>query len=177
MAYSADQEKLKATIVEMILSIDVVEPECEIYRIEDTAGLFYRQAVAKVDEEISIVMSIPTLENKNIFILASDGPVDLVRNIIANIEESNGSNFELGNVMLLSSIELDIKGLAGVIFLPVGTSKVLEDLPNEFHFEGRSYKFLLVVFITHKEYKIWKDQGHNALIEHFITSGKDLIAF
>ncbi|WDE05507.1 hypothetical protein SG34_000725 [Thalassomonas viridans] len=173
-----DIKRLNAKIIEMVLAIDLVESECDLFRLEDHFGTTYRQAVAKVDDEISVVFSLPQGKTSNIYILASDGQTDLLRNILANIEESEKeTNIALGNLLLLNSEELIKRDICGVIFLPVDISNVLDSLPNNFCFENNEYKFLLVTFITNEEHQVWKNKGHDALMDYFTDNDKDLLLF
>lgn len=172
------QDRLNATIVDKVLSLDVVENECELFRIEDSNGTTFKQAVAIVDDEISVVFSLPQNGRKNIYMLASDGSTDLLRNILANIEESESDrSILLGNVLLLESEELKNRDISGVLFLPIDTSPVLEDLPSNFYFEGTEYCFFLVTFLSFVEHDVWRTRGHDALMDFFAETEKDLIAF
>lgn len=174
---SSKQDILNAKVVDQILSVEFVQPECEIFRLNDFNGDYYRQMVAEVAEDINVVSSLPTIGNHNIFILATDGPTAFIRKVIANIEQSDNGSFKFGSVMLLDSPELKDRGYVGVIFLPVATSNVLRDLPNKFVCDNVEYSFKLVVFITSNEYRTWKQMGHDSLMDLFTESNKDLIAY
>jgi hypothetical protein len=78
---------------------------------------------------------------------------------------------------LLDSPELWAADIAGVILLPTRVSRVLRYLPGEVALPTGTYHFLLVVFLTTGEHDVWREQGHDALMELFSRSEKDLVAF
>ena len=175
-----NQDKLKAIIVEKLASLAYLSPDCEFYRFEDERGDSYRQGVMKItdeEEDISVVFSVPH-SSANIFILVTDGPGDLVRKVIANLDEiDRDEKIGFGAVKLLSSTELSALGIAGFIVLPVETSNLLGELSSSFKIEDHVFKFCLVVPISSEEYSLWKDKGHDALVNYFSDTEKDLIDF
>lgn len=63
-----------------------------------------------------------------------------------------------------------------MIFIPIKPSNILEFLSGEIEVEKIKYRFLLVVFITNEEHLIWSEKGHDALMDFFTLSNKDLVA-
>jgi hypothetical protein len=98
-----------------------------------------------------------------------------VLSALEEIEEE--SSVVLGNVALLDSPELRAADLVGVLLLPTSVSNVLRYLPSEVTLPAGPSRFLLVVFLTTREHEVWKAQGHDALMDLFTHSNKDLIAF
>jgi hypothetical protein len=180
MEITSDIKRLNANIVHMILSGDVCAKDCELFLFVDDAGQSYRQGVISLieDEDISIIFTLPQEQKSNIYLLATDGPIPLVRKLLANIEESESdSSIFTGNVLLMDGLELQERDIFGVIFLPVDVSNALDFLPSKFTFEHNDFEFILVVTISQKEHAIWKTQGHDALMDYVELNGKDLISF
>jgi hypothetical protein len=128
-------------------------------------------------KSVRVVFSLPLLNSNRVFIAAADGDENLMRRVIANLqEESLSRTVELGQVLLLRDAELECRDICGVIFLPIGTSNLLNYLPDKLDISGREYRFLLVVLLGSREHELWRRGGHDSLMDHFQASGKDLIA-
>ncbi len=170
---------VQASIVQEVLASPLIRDECEIFYFEreDNVKRYQAVAVTEVDPTISVVFSLP-VDTTNVFITASDGDSSIIRKILANLEDIN-SELEvlLGNVQLFKAAELEQSNISGVILLPIETSHLLDYLPENFPINSVSYKFLLVVFISYQEHKIWLEKGHDALLDYFSEMRKDLVQF
>ncbi len=171
--------RIKAVVADKIFESPYCKEECDFSYFEDEDGGRHYQGVVslKVDERINIVFSVP-VNSRNIFVIASDGNERGIRIAIANIEESDrGTPIKVGNLLTLNSEIMSSKNIFGAIFLSVKTSNVLNYLPDIIEVDDAQYKFLLVVFISHKEHKVWSELGHDALMDYFSETNKDLIRF
>ncbi len=171
--------KAKASIIHNVLSGGSLQDECEIFSFEDGHGRKHYQAVApsKSDAKIACVFSLPT-DGSNVYITMTDGDRAVVRRVLATLEETEAnSSVKLGNVLLLDSPELRAGDIVGVILLPPNVSNALDHLPPTITVRAATYCFLLVVFLTGREHDVWKAEGHDALMDLFSSTGKDLVAF
>jgi hypothetical protein len=171
--------KTKASIIHCVLSGGSLQDECEIFSFEDDDGRKHYQAVApsKSDAKSACVFSLPT-DGPNVYVTMSDGDRAVVRRVLAALEETETqSSVKLGNVLLLNSPELRAVNIVGVILLPPNVSNALNHLPPTITIRDVTYHFLLVVFLTEREHNVWKGEGHDALMDLFSTSDKDLVAF
>ena len=82
---------------------------------------------------------------------------------------------KMGNVQLIDDPELKKNKVCGVIFLPVATSNVLDFIDEKIEVNSIQYTFLLVVFFTEEEHLLWKEKGHDALMDFFASNNKDLV--
>jgi len=73
--------------------------------------------------------------------------------------------------------ELQERNIVGVVVLSPRASNILRYLPDAITVRDVQYRFLLVVFLSKEEHEVWKAQGHDALMDLFTTTDKDLISF
>lgn len=129
------------------------------------------------DDTARLVFTLPTI-TRNIYVTVSDGDATLVRQVLGTIETQElETGIVPGNVLLLDDPGLKAHDICGVIFLMPDLFNCLDNLPAHIVCEGETYPILSVVFLTGQEHRIWKEQGHDALMEHWHAVGKDLIAF
>jgi hypothetical protein len=83
----------------------------------------------------------------------------------------------LGNVLLLDFLELRERDIVGLILLPPNTANVLSHLPLDITVGDTEYRFLLVVFLSNMEHEVRKTKGHDALMDLFDNTNKDLVSF
>jgi len=146
---------------------------------EGSSGKWRHQAVAlaRDDANIACVFSLPT-ESRNIYVTVSDGDRTVIRRVLATLEDTEAeSSVVLGNVLLLDAPELRERDIVGVILLPPNLSGVLRHLPLDITVGSAPYRFLLVVFLSKREHEVWKAEGHDALMDLFDSTDKDLITF
>jgi len=175
-----NKKNLNAKIANFFLELPTLDDECELFAIEDDRNV-YRQGMVKVntENEINVSFSFPHLsDSENVYVIASEGEPSLVRRLIANIQQlDNDSDVKLGNIQIFNSADLESIGIVGVILLPIEVSNLLCDLPDRFEYDCKDYKFLLVVPLSTKEHEVWKSDGHDALMDFFEETNKDLISF
>lgn len=172
-------QRIKASIVECVLSGSSVEDHCDIFSFESDGGRKHYQAVARCKAGVNAAcfFTLPT-SGQNVYVTMSDGDLLVVRRVLAAFEEAEAEGtVRLGNVLLLDASELRDRGLVGAILLPPSVSNMLHDLPLTKTVCGRLYSFLLVTFLSEREHAVWKEQGHDALMELFASDEKDLVAF
>lgn len=179
MSDVSDMERIRATIVNEVISNDILNDDCNLYYFEREDGIKRYQAVSTLHDNpnVRVIFSIPNDMN-NIYITVSDGDASLIRQLFATLEDIEGhEKFGIGCVQLFDDICLIENNIKAVILLPVTTSNILNYLPHEFEVDKVNYNFNLVVFLSTNEYLEWKIKGHDALIDYFIENEKDLIAF
>ncbi len=129
------------------------------------------------DQAAHLVFTLPTITS-NVYVTVSDADPVLVRTVLGTVENQELESGVLpGNVLLLDDARLRAHDVCGVIFLGSDLFNCLDNLPADIECEGEKYQILTVVFLTHEEHRIWKEQGHDALMEHWEAVDKDLIAF
>ena len=173
------RNSLHASVIDTVLSAVPDALECQVHALSNDGEAVYRQGVVQVPAlpSVNVVFSLPSQESERVFVLASDGNVMFLRTLVANLQEMLATTtIELGQVLLLSDDELKQRKVAGVIFLPVSVSNLLQGLPEVINVDDRSYRFLLVVLITEIEHKLWLERGHNELMEYFEEIEKDVVS-
>lgn len=176
---SALNIQLKAKIIHTVLDSNLFGDDCDIFSFEREDGVkrYQGESAYKFSPEMNVIFSIPT-DCRNIYITVSDGDNHIIRKVLATLEDiESESSLKLGNVQLFNSPELISRNICGVILLPINTSNILDFLPEHIICDQDDYRFLLVVFISEKEHLIWKQNGHDALMEYFSAIDKDLISF
>jgi len=171
--------KTKATIIHSVLSEQALRPECEVLSFQGENGSKRYQAVAlsKDDANIACIFSLPT-KARNIYVTVSDGDRAVLRRVLATLEDmEEESPILLGNVLQLDSSELRERNIVGLILLPPNTSNLLSHLPLDMSVGDIQYRFLLVVFLSRTEHEVWKSKGHDALMDFFTDTDKDLVSF
>lgn len=171
--------KLKATVIDAVLSGEYLQPKCEVSYVEGDDGRKHYQAVAlsTSDPNVACVFSLPT-EGRNIYVTVTDGDREVIGQVLATLEDLEvESSIHLGNVQLLDSPELRKRDIVGVILLMPRTSNALKHLPLDITVGNTQYRFLLVVFLSTRENEVRKTQGHDALMDFFSSTGKDLVSF
>ena len=83
----------------------------------------------------------------------------------------------MGNVILYDDPDLKKRNICGVILLAHNVFTALEHLPPTLLVNDVLYKFISVVFLTNPEHLIWKEQGHDVLMDHYTSINKDLLQF
>jgi hypothetical protein len=179
MGYVFDMERIRSTIVNTVINNDLFCDDCNLYYFEKADGTKRHQAVSTLRDDVNlhVIFSIPT-NTHNIYITVSDGDANLIRQLFATLEDIEGhEQIGIGCVQLFDDTRLIENDVRGIILLPIITSNILNFLPNQFEINGVNYNFILVVFLSTKEYQQWEIKGHDALIDYFIENEKDLIAF
>ncbi|MBF4454756.1 hypothetical protein IRT38_04995 [Acinetobacter sp. SK-43] len=179
MGYVSDMERIRSTIVNMVISNDIFNDDCNIYYFEKEDGTKRHQAVSTLRDDVNlhVIFSIPT-NTHNIYITVSDGDASLIRQLFATLEDIEGhERIGIGCVQLFDDTRLIENDVRGIILLPIITSNILNFLPTQLEINEVNYNFILVVFLSTKEYQQWKTKGHDALIDYFIENKKDLVAF
>ena len=134
-------------------------------------------ALSKWSRNDACVFSLPT-DTRNVYVTVSNGDTTVIRRVLSALEEIEvQSTVKLGNVALLDSPELRARKIVGVLLLPPHASNALNHLPLQITIRDVVYRFMLVVFLTEREHDLWKTAGHNALMDFFSSSDKDLVAF
>lgn len=168
-------QTLAATLAEN----ELFDGEGDIFSQEGDDGGRRYQAVfkARFDDMVNLVVTLPTATT-NIYLTVTEGDPALVRRVLAAIEDQEREvAVNLGNVLLLSDRQLDERAICGVLFLFPHTFNCLDVLPGGLHVDGVDYRFLSVVFLTIDEHRIWKEQGHDVLMDHWTETEHDLIRF
>jgi hypothetical protein len=171
---------LDAKILDAVFSLEGVGASCSLHRLEADDGQTYRQAVIDLAEDLrgSLTLTLPDAKSRSIFLMASEAPPDLIRRLLAYLEQVNESrHLVVGNLVPLDAPELRERFVGGVLLLPVSTSNLLASLPAVLSLEGADYSCLLVVFLTFAEIEVWQKSGHDALMDLFELEEKDLFAF
>ncbi|MCA1854514.1 hypothetical protein LE190_01045 [Massilia oculi] len=129
------------------------------------------------DDMARLIFTLPTI-TRNIYVTVSDGDAVLVRRVLGTAESQElEAGIVPGNVLLLDDPRLAAHGIRGVIFLLSNLFNCLDNLPAAIACDGETYPVLSVAFLTGEEHRIWKEAGHDALMDHWAAAGKDLIAF
>ena len=171
--------KVKAAVVDAVLSSDLLEKEADIFSLEENDGTTHYQGVVSstVDPAQRAIFSIP-VDSHNVYITLTEGDPSTIRRAMATIEETeHETGVRLGNVLLLDASELRERQIRGVIFLPVKVSRVLRYLPEAIEVGGSRFPVLLVVFLRDHEHEVWRRDGHDMLMKLFSETDKDLVAF
>jgi hypothetical protein len=135
--------KTKATIVDTVLSMQSLRPECELFSFEGENGERRQQVVAlsKEDENGACVFSLPT-NGRNIYVTVLDGDRGVLRRVLATLEDmEKESSILLGNILLLNSPELLERDIVGLILLPPSISNILSGLPLDISVGATQYRF------------------------------------
>ncbi|MES2318408.1 MAG: hypothetical protein V4631_13045 [Pseudomonadota bacterium] len=131
----------------------------------------------KFDETAKLFLSLPTI-TKNIYVTITDGDPKLVRYVIGAIEDHEIEECaHIGDVILLDAPALRKFSICGVMLLAASLFHALDHVPNHLIFDGEEYKFVSVCFLTDFEHGLWKQEGHDALMDYFTKTEKDLISF
>jgi hypothetical protein len=170
--------KTRGTVVHAVLSGGPFRDECRLVSFESQSGRRHYQGIAlsKHEAGVACVFSLPTVGH-NIYVTVTAADQMVVRRVLADLEETEAdSSVSLGNVLLLKAPELLAANIVGVLLLLPATSNMLNHLPLDLKVGEKGYRFLLVVFLTREEHGIWRTQGHDALMDFYSRSGKDLVA-
>jgi hypothetical protein len=147
------------------------------FEAEDSQKRYQAVFKSTFDPSVNLFCSLPTV-TRNIFVAVSDGPALLLRRALATAEDiERSSDVRLGNVLPLDDPELNENGIAGLLFLQGSVFNALEGLPDEIWLGGNVFKFLSVIFLTRNELKIWGQEGHDALMDHFLEVERDIVSF
>lgn len=175
----ANLNATRAALVHAVLDGDLFGDACDLFSLERADGVKRHQAVAALVAEagVNVIFSIPT-DSSNVYITVSDGDLSLVRQVLATLEDIEAdAPLKLGKVQPFDDAYLKARDIHAILLLPARTSHVLDFLPDAITVGARSYPLLLVVFLSEREHRIWKVDGHDALMDDFSARGKDLIAF
>lgn len=171
--------KLQGRIVAEILAGPELEDHCDLHHYSDGDGSVFHLATVRCTgaPEIKLVFNVP-LQTATIFVSATDGDADLLGVVIANLEEQErkGRRMTIGSVIAFSASRLGEAGVAGVVLLEPSTLNLLCHLPVQLDVDNKSYRFLLVVYLSAAELKLWQSEGFDALMPHFDTIERDVVA-
>ena len=166
-------------IFPVILQQDYFEDACEVHSLEGDDGKKRHHAICqcKFDSSARLVFSLPE-HTKNVYITITDGDTKVIRRVMATLQDlEEYSEVTTGNVVLLNDPILKEAALCGVILLPGSVFNALDHLPDEVTVSAQNFRLLAVVFLTDQEHELWQTQGHDALIDHYSQTDKDLIKF
>lgn len=129
------------------------------------------------DEKLSLVFNLPTLVPK-LFAMVTEGDPEKLTRILAHIEEVDFKKKSISNshIIRFDDEYLLANNKIGVLILNADVSPVLAALPNPIVFEEDTITPYLVVLINSHEYRIWKNEGNDALMEYFSEIDKNLVA-
>ena len=179
MKYTPEIQQICSVIVNTVISNDIFNDDCNLYYFEKENGTKRHQAVSTLRDDVNlhVIFSIPT-NTRYIYITVSDGDANLIRKLFATLEDIEGhEQIGIGCVQLFDDTRLIENDVRGIILLPIITSDILNFLPTQFEINEVNYNFILVVFLSTKEYQQWETKGYDALIDYFIENEKDLVAF
>ncbi len=174
-------EKVQAEIISRVLNNQHIADECENYHSEfGSNNQQYFQSVSRIepDDDLFVIFATPT-KTKSVFITVSDGDKKLIRRVLSNLEEMEleGKSFNYRSVIRFEDAELKKNAICAVAILPLSVSGILCDLEESFVIGSNEYIFRLVVFLSEKEYSLWKDHGFDSLMSYFDETDKDLLTF
>ncbi len=89
--------------------------------------------------------------------------------------ESDGMKFSPGKFMPMLDEEFLNFGVFGVLFVPTVVAGILSDLEMKLNKDGKSYYFLLFVFLSEEECNFIKEFGYEALLDKLEESNRDLM--
>lgn len=72
---------------------------------------------------------------------------------------------------------MKINGVVGVLLSSHKLSRVFSDLDYEFIAHNLILEPVFLIFISQREYKVWKQSGNNSLMDYFSSNNKDIILF
>ena len=131
-----------------------------------------------IENSVEVVFTLPRQSN-NVALALTDRKTRDVALLLANLQEyewENGLLLKAGEVVIIPNPDEPAADLPfAVIILPIETSLDCAALPTSKEIAGRLTTFHLVVPLTKAEWAIRKQNGHDALIDHFEATGKALL--
>ena len=156
--------------------------EDEVYYLEfSLSGEFkgkFRVGYAKIEAvDLYVVFSLPTY-SKSVFIaLAREVPRDVAL-YLANLEdyERDGAVAMRPGEVIITPKEMYSEGNSpfALILLRTSTSIDCAKIPDNSLINGILTSFILVLPLTREEYQMRRERGHDALMDAFQDSQKDI---
>lgn len=174
-----DVPKLAASIIDTVSFSDYFNDSFDKFYLEGFDGRRRHSLAARCgfDASASLFATVPTM-TRNVYLTISDGDASVVRRVLATLEdiESEGS-VEPGNVALFDEPALDAHGYCGVLVALPSIFNALDHVPFTMTVQDAHYRLLAVLFLSRKEHLIWRERGHDALMDHFAAINRDIIRF
>jgi hypothetical protein len=119
-------------------------------------------------------MSLPSLSN-TVFMCVSKEPKAIVERLICevNVQSESTDIYQAGYARRLQNHYLNQFGWGALLFAE--TKDFVKELPNTLKVDGEVFDFVLVIPITHAEYRKWQSCGYQGLIAQFAEQGRRLV--
>ncbi|MBB3223251.1 hypothetical protein [Pseudoduganella umbonata] len=174
-----DVPKLASGVIDTVSFADYFADTFDKFHLEGFDGRRRHSLAARCgfDESASLFATVPTVTS-NIYLTISDGDGGTARRVLATLEDIEaGGSVEPGNVVLFDDPALDAVGYCGVLVALPGIFNALGHVPWTMTVQDVEYRLLAVLFLSHEEHLVWRERGHDALMEHFQATNRDLIHF
>jgi Suppressor of fused protein (SUFU) len=133
---------------------------------------FIHYEVKLIEDTFSVLFNLPVCSNMVLFCLTKNNPLD-TSNILANIEDYQQENeIFVGETITLTNSSL-IENF-NYLLLRTETSFDLKGIPDKETIGDELIRFCLVVPLTQNELMHKNKNGHDALIDLFVSTNKSL---
>jgi len=168
---------LHTFLMKSIMDLESLEDKVKMIGFEDKECSFECAYIKAIDDDnIHVVFNLPIYSDKW-FLTVSDGNPDEIAKVIAHLEEvDKDKSANKNDVIRFDTEYLRIHGIIGVLLLDVKVSPVFEGFGSHVEYGKNKVYPLLVVFLSQKEYEIWKNDGHDKLMDYFDLHDKDLVS-
>ena len=145
--------------------------------VEDDLSIECAYIQAKDDTSVYLVLCLPKFSDR-IFFSISDGLPDNIARYVAHVAEVDSKkNIDITHVIQFSDEYMEENGVVGVLLSSHKLSKVFQAIDHEFVKHNMILKPIFLIFISHVEYRVWKESGNNSLMDYFSKTKKDVILF
>ena len=180
--FTVQLNKYQASVVAYLFDMLPIGEEVDTLNFSlsgDFIGKF-NAAYSKIKEqtaEIYIVFNIPSY-SRSVFLALSKSNPKITARLLANIEDyERESEVELGFgdvVVLADQAGQDKNTPFAVILLRTATAIDIKNIPDNLAIKDKETLFFLAVPLAENEYNLWRQQGHDALMDLFISDNKEL---
>lgn len=123
-----------------------------------------------------VVFSLPRRDG-HMYLTVSDANPQEVSRVISHLDEVDArGDVHEGHVVRFDMSYLTAYGIVGVFVCNIRVSPVLRALAEGLEYEGCRLHPLLAIFVTKKEYQVWKSEGMNGLLDYFEVAAKDIVS-
>lgn len=174
-----DTSRLAASIIDTVSLDDYFDDSFDRFHLEGLDGRRRHSLAARCgfDDSACLYATVPTV-TRNVYLTISDGAGSTIRRVLATLEDMEAEGSVLpGHVVLFDDPALAKAGYHGVLLALPRIFNALGHVPETMAVQDAHYRLLAVLFLTGEEHLVWRDQGHDALMDHFAATRRDIIQF
>src|SRR5882672_8889019 len=127
------------------------------------------------DPSLTVCASLGSVST-HLFVLVSDIEAKESADIIARVEDYDArvTHLRVGETIVLEAPSFEGSGAAALLIIKPRLLKLFENVPDHIAIGKTSVHCLLCLPLTSKEYRLKKESGIGAVLDSFVSSGREV---